>query len=114
MRYWSEEDASREGRRDAEQHRSYDHDRYDRYGSDDQRAYTKAYDETRYEQRREQERHEEREAEERAEQRRIEARRIEAQQEIDMDEAEYYSRQQEPEPEEQPNEQGESTPSSLC
>lgn len=98
MSYWDEQDRRREGRRDAEHSRypSYDHDRY---GSDADRAYHRAFEDRRDEIRREELREEELREEERQQERREEARReaFHDQMRLERD-----REQEEQEPEEEP------------
>jgi hypothetical protein len=92
MGYWHEVDAKRQAERDFERRHRPDHDMYDRYGRDSQRAYAEEFDRCKREdERRQEERREEERAAELREQQRIENRREERRQ---CEEAEYYAQQE--------------------
>src|SRR3990167_4345702 len=84
MGYWHELDAKRQAERDFERRHRPDHDMYDRYGRDSQRAYAEEYDRCR----RQEERREEERLAELHEQHRLERQREEDRWRC---EAEYYA-----------------------
>lgn len=89
-------DAAREGRQRGEGAYSdfdYDRDKYDKYGTEQQRDYTGAFDQAREDKRYEQRRQEEREEEERIEQRQAE-RRAQERYEQECYEQQMYEQQQ--------------------